>query len=148
MTLSVLILLIIATIFDLKKREIPDMIPVVILIGSWIFAILTHINIPHALLGMALFVGFTLLLGHLRVVAGGDLKLMSVMGVALTISHVLYFNVFSWLAFLTAFFLGWFLIGISSKIFKFELKGFPLAPLFLFAWICHQIFFLKVILIF
>jgi len=85
------VLVLIATLFDLKKREIPDTISVLLLVWAIAGKSLGWIDVSWVSMGVGAAVGFALgaILFALGGLGGGDVKLVAALGAAIGIGDLL-----------------------------------------------------------
>lgn len=110
------IFLIVASIFDLRTREIPDTLSYIFIIGallmSLIYSLFTTVNFfLYSLLSALIVFGAGYLFYRLKQIGGGDVKLFT--GVAVLLGN---FTLFGFSAVLVFFFLLLFIGGIYTLI--------------------------------
>lgn len=120
-----LLWLVIASIQDLKKREIANWLSFSLIIFSLayvlFYALITK-NLAYflyKLLGLGIFIGLGFGLYYSRVFAGGDAKLIMPLGIVLSISTSFYPNIINYASFL-------FLLLISGGLYGFFYSFFIL----------------------
>ena len=85
------LLVLIATLFDLKSREIPDTISVVLLAWAILGKSMGWIDVPWVSMGIGAVVGFALgaILFAMGGLGGGDVKLVAALGAAIGVGDLL-----------------------------------------------------------